>query len=59
VHVEHGQHGEGTVPDEFVLDPYGLAGLAGAVGRQRPQAWMDGLAATDKMRSPGRSRLPW
>ena len=37
----------------------GLPRAAGTVGWQRPRAWMDGLASTDRIRSPGRSGLPW
>ena len=37
----------------------GLPRVAAMVGRQRPRAWMEGLASTDKIRSPGRSRVPW
>ena len=37
----------------------GLPRAAGTVGRQRPRAWMDGLASTDRIRSPGCSRVPW
>ncbi len=37
----------------------GLPRAAGTVGRQRPRAWMEGLASTDRIRSPGCSRLPW
>ncbi len=31
----------------------------GLAGWQRLRAWMEGLASTDKIRSPGPSRLPW
>ena len=37
----------------------GVPRAAGMVGRQRPRAWMEGLASTDKIRSPGCNGVPW
>lgn len=59
VHVEGGQERQGAVTDVFVLDPYRRVARGRAVGRQRPRVWMEGSASTDRIRSPGRSRVLW
>src|SRR5258708_37624845 len=37
----------------------GWPGPGGVAGGRRPRGWMEGLAATEVTRSPGRSRVRW